>query len=516
MSTTHDRAERAAAFARVQALFEELADLDAAARDERLAQVRRDAPDDARELDRLFAAERDAPEFLEQPAGALDGSVVGRWRVVARLASGGMGDVYRVRRADADVPWDAALKVLRAGCSGAELARRFDGEGRMLAALNHPDIVSLLDLGALEDGRPYFVMELVDGMPIDRHCAHARLGLRDRLELFLRVCSAVRHAHQRLVLHCDLKPSNVLVTSEGHPKLLDFGIAELATAAAAARGWPTTPGYSSPEQVRGDPLTVAADVWSLGAVLHELLTGELPATPDANGAVATPSAVLAARGDAPTPLGPARDVARALRGDLDAILARALAVDSSERYASVDALASDLAAHLAGRPIRARTLPAWERATRALRRHRFAAVAVLFAAACLATLAAREIRAGRAEARLGWRAHAEAVQVTRLLEDLLHDAGRPGAQQSSADFERSLDAASARASADFGDSPETLGRLRIAFGALYLDLDRREKARAELEQALELAKSHVGFGKADIERAERMLERVASGAGDAH
>jgi len=509
MTTTHEREERAA-FARLQAAFEELAELGGEARDARLAELRNADPNLARELEELFAAERAAPAFLEQPAEAqaLEGSVVGRWRVEERLASGGMGDVYRVRRADADLPWRAALKVLRAGRVGADLQRRFASERRTLAALSHPDIVSLLDLGALEDGRPYFVMELVEGLPLQVYCERAGLGRRERILLVVRICSAVRHAHQRLVLHCDLKPSNILVTPEGHPKLLDFGIAELVSAAAGARGWPTTPGYSSPEQVRGEPLTVGADVWSLGALLHELLTGELPPAEPAG----PPSAALRAQGERATPLGPAPRAARGLRGDLDAILLRALAPDPARRYASVGELAADLEAHLAGRPIAARATPAWERLARLTRRHRWTALALLVAAGCLAALIAREVLRGRAEARLGWRAHAEAVQVTRLMEELLHEAG-PGAPPTAEAFEESLDRASQRAGQSFGGSPETLGRLRIAFGSLYLELDRPAKAVSELQQGLDLARTHRGFGKEDIRRAEGLLEQARARAG---
>ena len=501
MATTHERAR--AHFARVQSEFEALVELAAGARAARLVELERSDAELARELARLFAAERAAPAFLEEPAEtrSLEGTRVGAWRVEERLASGGMGEVWRVARADTDHPWRAALKVLRAGSSREALERRFASERRTLAALSHPDVVSLIDAGTLDDGRPWFVMELVEGLPLTRYCDGAGLDLRARIQLFLRVCAAVRHAHQRFVLHCDLKPSNILVTAEGHPKLLDFGIAELLSAAAGSHGWPITPGYSSPEQVRGEALTVAADVWSLGALLHELLTGELPRRASET-AFVRPSEVAGA-----TPDGRPQRAVRALRGDLDALVLRALAARASERYASVDDLAADLNAYLAGRALAARAERPWERALRVARRHPWTVLATAVAVLSLAAssvLFAREMLRGRDEARQGWRAHAEAVQVTRLLEDVLKEAGLRELVAPEA-LERSLDRAALRAGESFGSAPETLGRLRIAFGALYLEIDRPEKARDELVQGLALARAHRGFGKEDLQRAAELL-----------
>lgn len=382
---------------------------------------------------------------------------VGPWLVLDELGRGGMGTVYRVRRADEAHEREAALKLIRTRHASSEVQLRFRVERRVLSALSHPNIASLLDAGSTDDGRPYIVMELVDGEAIDRWCDRRLLRLRDRIELFLRVCDAVRHAHQNLVVHRDVKPSNILVTKDGVPKLLDFGLAELldaeATPASPEAGPNAairimTPAYASPEHVRGEPTTTSSDVYSLGIVLFLLLTGRHPYGRDASSAFASLEAVLggatfqpsatfgsAEREDAGT--GPSRaaraaarsgtprSLRRALRGDLDAIVRKALAREPAERYASAADLAADLKAHLRSFAVGARRPTPVYRASRFFRRHRLGVTAaILVAASVLAGVASTERQRRYAEKR-----YSEVRGLAKSLLFELHDAIRdlPGA-----------------------------------------------------------------------------------------
>ncbi len=313
---------------------------------------------------------------------------VGPYRIVREIGRGGMGTVYLAERDDEHYRQRVALKVVRRGPDSRELRRRLRQERQILANLDHPYIARLLDGGNTEDGLPYFVAEYVEGEPIDRYCDRRRLKVARRLELFREVCRAVQYAHGSLVIHRDLKPSNLLVTTDGTPKLLDFGIAKLLDsetpeAIATVTGLSLlTPEYASPEQVRGETLTVATDVYSLGVLLYELLTGRRPFQVDRRRQLELLKAICEARperpsdavfrreevanpaGDGSTLLtpeavsGPRQDrpekLRRRLRGDLDNIVLRAIRKQPERRYGSVDQLAEDVGHHLAGRPVRAR------------------------------------------------------------------------------------------------------------------------------------------------------------------
>lgn len=322
---------------------------------------------------------------------------LGPWEVIGPLGQGGMAEVFLARRADGAWDGPAAVKVIRRGMDSAAVLARFAQEQRMLARLVHPHIARLLDASHTPDGQPCFVMELVDGVPIDQACIGRSVD--QRIALFLQLADAVSFAHRQLLVHRDLKPSNVLVTPDGQVKLLDFGIAkaldpaESAGPAQTAAGQrPFTPYYASPEQVRGEPVGTATDVYSLGVLLYVMLTGRRPYGRDAatahdaarsvlEDAPTRPSA-LADPADADTPGWPA--TRRRLRGDLDNILLKALEKPADRRYPSVDALAQDLRWHLAGWPVSARA-PSWAyRSARFVRRH---AGAVGATVALVATLA---------------------------------------------------------------------------------------------------------------------------------
>lgn len=338
----------------------------------------------------------------------LIGRRVGDYEIDGHVASGGMSDIYSARRSDGRFDLQVALKILKRGLDTEELLRRFHVEQHALARLNHPAIARLLDAGSMADGRPYLVMELVEGIPINRAVALRKLTLRNRLKLFRRICEAVSYAHQRLVVHRDLKPSNILVTKDGTPKLLDFGIAKIlssgtpslsTTDISTARPQFMTVAYASPEQLLGQPLSTATDVYSLGVVLHELLTGQRPfaglrpgskehlaaleaSTPHRpSRTVVTkrldPTSELLgesenASRESPGESKPLRSLKRRLRGDLDKILLTSLRSDPRERYASVEQLSSDLDRYLQGRPVAVRRSTLLYRGTKFLRRNRVA------------------------------------------------------------------------------------------------------------------------------------------------
>jgi non-specific serine/threonine protein kinase/serine/threonine-protein kinase len=383
----------------VREKFLEAAQLEDAARAAWLQQLRLESPEVWQELQSLLAAhdhthavlDRQASDFL--PADTLElpddrwcGRRVGAYVIIALLGRGGMGEVYRARRADAQYEKEVAIKLVRAGFDTGDILERFRVERQILADLEHPNIARLLDGGTTDEGLPYLVMELIEGERIDLWCDGRRLSVRERLQLFQQVCDAVQFAHQRLVIHRDLKTGNILVTRDGTIKLLDFGVAKLLRAADASTETtlfrPLTPAYASPEQIRGEPLTTASDVYSLGVILFELLTGRSPfpahartmagvaqragslelqrasvavhtlghgsrsGEPDA-GAGATLEEVAAARSTAPHRL------RRLLSGDLDAILQKAMRAEPGRRYGSVQQLTEDVERHLRGAAVMA-------------------------------------------------------------------------------------------------------------------------------------------------------------------
>jgi tetratricopeptide (TPR) repeat protein len=388
-------------WAEVRALFEALAE---APREEREPLLRRDSVDPAlaAEVRALLAAHDAEPSadtgFLARPARLPQappdrrGQRLGPWRLTLPLGSGGMGEVWEAQRDDGAYEARVAIKLLQTGFDASELLQRFRQEQRLLARLNHPNIARLLDAGQADDGQPYFVMEAVDGRPLDEACRG--LPLEARLRLVLQLADAISHAHRQGLIHRDLKPANVLVDAHGQVKLLDFGIAHAMDrdpeAAEAPR--PLTPGYASPEQVRGEPVTAASDVYSLGVLLHVVLTGVRPYGRGSSTAAAALQAVL---DDAPTrpsqaPSDPRADAGvprQQLAGDLDAIALKAMAKSVGQRYGSVEALAGDLRAMLASRPVSARPRTPAYVARRFVARHRStAAAAVLALVAVVAAL----------------------------------------------------------------------------------------------------------------------------------
>ncbi|MEZ4699339.1 MAG: serine/threonine-protein kinase [Rhodothermales bacterium] len=320
---------------------------------------------------------------------------VGPYRLLRRLGAGGMGVVYLAERDDPDLAQRVALKLVRVDLPEA-IQLRFLQERHILAGLSHPNIAHLLDGGLTPDGSPYFAMEYVDGQPIDAFCDTRRLPIEARIKLFMQVCDAVQHAHNNLVVHRDLKPSNILVTDAGTVKLLDFGIARLLDASSPA-GEPTTlgfltPRYASPEQIKRERLSTASDVYTLGVVLYELLTGSLPYRGDIRSAGGLERAICDEEPDKPSTRWRTADetqtrratdrssapdrLARRLQGDLDIILLKALHKQPRRRYAAVDQFQADLKRFLLDLPIQARPDSALYKTRKFIRRHRWASAAL--------------------------------------------------------------------------------------------------------------------------------------------
>jgi tetratricopeptide (TPR) repeat protein/tRNA A-37 threonylcarbamoyl transferase component Bud32 len=385
-----------ARLAEIEAIFHAALDAEAELREE-LLRVRC-AGDESlrREVDALLAAHEKSGGFIETPIATLGetlfaedepdrliGRTIGHYEITSRIGDGGMGAVYLARRADRQYEKQVAIKLIKRGMDTEAMLRRFRNERQILAGFEHPNIARLLDGDTTGDGLPYFVMEYVEGVPIDDYCDQKALDVTARLQLFRQVCAAVSYAHRHAVIHRDLKPSNILVGSEGVPKLLDFGIARLVQTGDAAEAPATmleqrvmTPEYASPEHLRGEPVTTASDVYSLGVVLYRLLTGQSPyrLNTQASGDMARavdetatqkPSAVVDATSG------------RLLQGDLDNIVLMALRKEPERRYATVDQFSEDIRRHLESLPVLARRDTLAYRAGKFVRRNTAASVAAV-------------------------------------------------------------------------------------------------------------------------------------------
>jgi non-specific serine/threonine protein kinase/serine/threonine-protein kinase len=423
-------------FARVQALPADersaaLAALDGALRDEVASLL-----DALAHVPSALEGERIGP--LARADDEAPRERVGAWQITATLGRGGMGVVYLGHRQADDIDLQAAVKVVAGATHSGAIARRFRAERRILADLDHPGIARLLDGGTTEDGLPYFALEYVDGAPIGDYVTAHALDLRARLALFRRVCDAVAYAHGHLVVHRDLKPANILVTADGSPKLLDFGIAKVLSAegdegvepaTVTVQGW-MTPAYASPEQMRGLPTTIASDVYALGLILYELLV-EAPAIRrdsapvdvarvKLEGDIPRPSTAVLRAADEPTRGRADRArLARALRGDLDTIVLKAIAVEPSRRYVSVSALADEIDRYLAGRPVLARADSVSYRAAKFVGRHRWAVAASVVAVVALTTTAAVALRQARLASARFEQVHGLAKSMMFELHDIV-------------------------------------------------------------------------------------------------
>lgn len=453
---------------------------------------------------------------VTEPPNAI-GMRVGPYRLERRIGQGGMGAVYEARRVDGQFEQRVAIKLIRADLAGPEAARRFEQERRVLAMLAHPSIARLYDGGVAPDGRPYLVMEFIEGQPIDVFVQEHNLSLTARLDLIRRVCDAVHHAHQNLIVHRDLKPSNILVAADGTPKLIDFGIAKLLEDAppsqsTATRGAaPLTPEYASPEQIRGEPITIATDVYALGVVLYETLTGrrafafasrrprdieraicestpERPSTAVRLGARAAPAA---AGSSEVRPICAARRLERLLAGELDNIVLMALRKEPARRYASAAALADDLRRYQRGQTVAAHPESLGYRLRTFVRRNRTVVSAAGLIGCVLAASTATS-------ARFAWLEQQQRNLAERRQVRAETEAGRARAV---ADF--LINMLTAIEPANARDMDTELLRLVLfeAEGALDA-IDQEPLVAAEIRQAIGNTYRTIG----DLARAEPFLQ----------
>lgn len=480
----------------------------------------------------LLAAEAAADAYIEDLAGDLfcgslpptetSGTQIGPYRLLHVIGRGGMGSVYLAVRDDGTFEHQVALKRLDAALPGTQAHDRFVAERQILAGLKHPSIAHILDGGVTPGGLPWFAMEYVDGVPITDYCNGLDLDIDRRLALFLQVCAAVEHAHSRLVVHSDLKPGNVLVTDAGEVKLLDFGIARLQGDAeartdpsgpASASAWLMTPAYASPEQVRGEPTTTASDVYQLGVLLYELLTGRRPDPAVQPGVAPGPtespflrpclSTALPASSSGVSRLPFHDGTARArwrrrLRGDLDSIVTTAIQADPGRRYTTADRLAQDVRRHLQGLPVTARPLTLRYRAGKFVRRHVLgvaAAALVVLLGSGLVVFHTARLQNERDRAQI---ASAKAERMNRFLIGLFRSADPTEGSRADLTARELLDRGVAQVDRDLGSDPQVQANMLQVLGRTYLELGVYSSADALLDRALTLHSGRMGASQADV------------------
>jgi serine/threonine-protein kinase len=510
-------------------LLDEALDLDPAARATWLEQIAAAQPDVLPSLNKLLAAHARSetadllqrlPEFKPSAPGALPddtalkaGAAVGPYRLLRELGSGGMADVWLAERADGAFERKVALKLPRVTRLQRDLAARFARERDILARLEHPNIARLYDAGIAADGLPYLAMEYIDGQPITTYCDDRRLDVKARMRLFVQVLDAVQYAHANLVIHRDLKPSNVLVTSQGQVRLLDFGIAKLLggddiaqeTQLTQLAGRALTPDYASPEQIKGEPLTIATDVYSLGVVLYELLTGGRPYKLKLQSAAQIEQAVVAIEpnkpSSAPTEASAvarstsARRLARVLTGDLDTIALKSLAKEPLRRYKSIADWIGDIERYLSGRVVLARPTPLRERMSKFIVRNHFAvgsaaAIAVVLMVATAVSL--RQAQRAQEQARLAREQATRAEEVKKFVLSILEAAdvsGDGSRQTTGVDL---LKQAHARLLASPIADDAIRAELLTAIGAGLHGFGERDLATPMLAEATRLTRAKLG------------------------
>ena len=542
-------------YQQVKGLFYAAQELDTAARAELLKQRCAGDEELRQAVEQLLASAGKIEHFIEKPAYAviadslvndapsslMEGKRIGPYEVVKRLGEGGMGTVYLARRADDVFEKQVAIKLIRRGVDNSHLLRHFYNERQILAALDHPNIAKLLDGGTTEDGLPYYVMDYVVGEPLLDYCNRKTLSTDERLRLFRTICSAVQHAHQNLVIHRDLKPNNILVNAEGNPKLLDFGIAKVFNVnAAAAREEATvtefrvmTPEYASPEQITGQPVTTATDIYSLGVILYQLLTGERPyrfsshlphdiakaicetepEKPSRAGRSAASAGQVAENISADGIEKPMRLSVRnrkSLRGDLDNIILMALRKEPHRRYATVDQFSEDIRKHLHGLPVIARRDTVAYRTTKFMRRNRYAvAVAAVVLVLMLAGVAAivRQTRIVTAERDRARTEQVKAERINKFFQDMLARANvrwyAPGSgKKPDITVIDALNEASTRIEHELNDEPAVKAEILTTIGDTFAALGRVDLSIRPFELALELRRKL--FGNEDIKVAESL------------
>jgi len=496
----------------LSARFAELLELPPAERTARLAALADDAPLHA-ELISLLAAADDVGDRFEQSASmpasdaptpeALLGRRVGQYELVREIGQGGMGTVYEAHRADDQYRKRVAIKMVSLLGDRAQALARFQRERQLLARLEHRNIAALLDGGVTPEGEPYFIMEYVEGQPIDQWCTARHLGLRERLGLFRQVCAAVQYAHEHLVIHRDLKPGNILVAEDGTVKLLDFGIAKLADPTLLGGDdlthtgvTPMTVAYASPEQLLGGEVTTASDIYSLGVVLYELVTGVRPFGPTARGA-------LVERG---VPTAPSRAVTeeaaasehdtaarlrRSLAGDVDSIILMALRPEAERRYRTAQQLGDDLQRHLGGLPVLAQPDTIGYRLGKFARRNRMAVAAAALAVVALVggtVVSMRQAQVARAERDRAVLEQQRTAQVTQFFRDVL-SAAKPQESGKGTTVVEAIDLVIPRIDSSFRSAPDLRAAIKNTLASTLIDMGLYDRARPLMLDAVRLQDS---------------------------
>src|SRR5262245_9702361 len=472
--------------------------------------------------------------FTSKATNDLTGERVGPYRVLRLIGRGGMGDVYEAERDDEQFRQQVAIKIIKRGMDTDFVRDRFLRERRILASLDHPHIARLFDGGATADGSPYFVMEFVAGEPITAYCRGHQLSVNEKLKLFRKVCSAVQHAHQRLVIHRDLKPSNILITQpadlkadgkDGEPKLLDFGIAKLLSPDVSEASTRTetalrmmTPEYASPEQARGQAVATTTDVYSLGVVLYELLTERRPhefrtyAPAEIERAICEtvieePSKVVGQMTGAPTRL------ARQLAGDPDNIVMMAMRKEPERRYQSVEQFSEDIRRYLEGMPVVARKDTFGYRAGKFVRRHKAGVVILALLAILAVAMAFQSVRVARERDRANQEV-ATAQAVTQSLVEMFEVADPGKARGNTITAKKLLDQGAEKVVRELKDQPVVQAKLMDTIGGLYLSIGVYDRAQSLLEDALKLRRQTLGAENIDVAESLHHLGEVTYEKGD--
>ncbi len=518
---------------RLDAALDDVLEREPGARAEAVAAACADDPEVLSEALRLVGALERSPAFLERPLGdyapdLLEGLFArapdptppveraGPYRLLRELGRGGMGAVYLAERSDGQYLKQVAVKLVPPGPDTAALTRRFLTERRILAGLDHPNIARLLDGGVTESGLPYLVMEYVEGERIDRWCETRGLGVAERIRLFDAVAAAVQFAHQHLVVHRDLKPGNILVTGDGQVKLLDFGVAKLLERTPGDADVPETrtgmllgtPAYASPEQIRGEPVTTASDVYALGVLLYELLAGRR-LHPDTAGPESLARSIVEEEPQGPSRVAPVAQRG-AIAGDLDTIVLAALRKEPALRYASVQHLRDDLRRHLDGFAVQARPPSRRYLAAKFLRRHRGGV-----AAAALLTLALGAGVAGTAwQARAAARQAARAERVRDFLEGIFAISDPDSARGRSVTARELLDRGAASLAGGLEREPGMRAEMLGMVGGLYQRLGLYTEARPLLSEALAVQRARGPAAALDEAGAAHDLASLLHDLGD--
>jgi eukaryotic-like serine/threonine-protein kinase len=555
---------------RVEDLYHRAMELDESRRSEFLEDSCGDDQALRREVESLLAHEKAAEHFIESPALEVMGKLVaqepgitvsefpdsgttkcgpkrvGAYRIIREIGRGGMAVVYLGERDDQNYRKQVAIKMVKPGIDSEQILDRFRNERQTLAALDHSNIVKLLDGASSEDGSPYLVMEYVDGLPIDQYCDMNKLPIDERLRLFREVCSAVQYAHENLVIHRDLKPGNILIAKGGVPRLLDFGIAKLLnpecfqTPLVTRTDWrPMTPEYASPEQIRGQAITTATDVYSLGVLLFELLTGHRPYRSAGHSLLEMerlvcetdpekPSTVIYRKEEKTSGDGDPRssvtaesvshqrglqpaELQRRLRGDLDTIVMKAIEKDSSRRYATASELSADIGRYLSHEPVLARHASAAYRARKYVRRH---PVGVSIAAGLVLLLAGF---AGTQffQLRRITRERDRANRVTEFMEGMFKVSNPSEARGNTITAREILEKASKDIDTGLAQDPELQAQMMYVMGDVYRGLGLFPRAQVLYQRSTDIRRRILGPENADTLRSMDGLAWILNQEGHA-